>query len=75
MIGIFTLSWILVLVGAIIIFKLIVPFSYCKCFGDGILKGVFATLLGGAWLVAMILMRNVMVRRTIFRKEEKASAA
>ena len=69
LIGIFTISWLLVLLGAIIIFKYIVPFNYCSCFNDGILKGVFAVILAGIWLVAMIVMRNVMVSRTILRRK------
>jgi len=70
MIGIFTISWLLVLGGVIIIFKLIVPLSYCHCFVDNVLKGVSATILAGLWLGAMLVMRNVMVRRTIFRRTE-----
>jgi hypothetical protein len=69
MIGIFTISWLLVLLGAIIIFKYIVPFSYCNCSNDSILKGVFAVILSGAWLLAMVAMRDVMVRRTILRRK------
>ncbi len=72
MIGIFTISWLLVLLGAIIIFKYIVPFNYCNCFNDGILKGVFAVILSGVWLLAMVVMRDVMVRRTILRRKIEA---
>ena len=68
MIAIFTISWLLVLVGAIIIFRYVVPFNYCNCSNDSILKGVFAVILSGVWLLAMILMRDVMVRRTILRR-------
>ena len=73
MIGIFTLSWLLVLLGAIIIFKYIVPLHYCECFNDSILKGVFALILAGAWLLSMIVMRDVMIRRTIFRRKVEGS--
>ncbi len=65
LIGIFFASWILVLVGTIIIFGFIVPFSYCQCFYDNIIKGVFATILALIWLFLMIVMRNVLVRSRI----------
>jgi len=74
MLAIFTAAWLLVLAGVAIIFKFIVPFSYCKCFDDNIVKGVLASLLAVLWLLTLVVMRNVMVRRTIFRRENQGAA-
>lgn len=63
---VFAIAWLLVLLGTIIIFKVIVPFRYCACFSDNILKGVLASIMGVVWLLAMVFMRNVIVRRQIF---------
>ncbi len=73
--AIFAIAWLLVLLGAIIIFKEIVPFQYCACFTDNILKGVFASILGVVWLLALIFMRNVIVRRQIYNRKLEEEAA
>ena len=64
---IFTISWSLVLLGVIVIFEFIVPFTYCSCFYDNVLKGLMGLVLGGVWLAAMIFMRNIYVGRNILR--------
>ncbi|HZW57105.1 MAG TPA: hypothetical protein VFF30_12520 [Nitrososphaerales archaeon] len=73
--AIFAIAWLLVLLGAIIIFKVIVPFQDCVCFTDNILKGVFASILGVVWLLALIFMRNVIVRRQIYNRKLEEEAA
>jgi hypothetical protein len=71
MIAIFSIAWVLVLVGTIVIFEYIVPFTYCACFYDSIAKAGLAIVLAVVWLLAMVAMRDVMVRRTILRRRVK----
>ncbi|MDG6997754.1 MAG: hypothetical protein JRN15_01420 [Nitrososphaerota archaeon] len=63
--GIFAAAWLLVLLGATIVFKFIVPFSFCNCMYDGVAKAILAAILGGAWLLIMVAMRNFLVSRTL----------
>jgi hypothetical protein len=63
--AIFTVIWALVLVGTIIIFEFIVPMQIFHSYLDGIMKGVFATILVVVWLGLFVLMRNAMVRRQL----------
>lgn len=68
LVAVFAIAWLLVLLGVIVIFEFIVPFQFCSCFYDSVAKGVFATVLSVAWLFALVLMRNVLVRRTLLSK-------
>lgn len=63
--GIFGAAWLLVLLGAIIVFKFIVPFTFCDCIYDGVVKAALAALLSAAWLLIMVAMRNFLVSRTL----------
>lgn len=69
--AIFTMAWLLVLIGTVLIFDFIVPFHYWGGIYDSAAKGVFATILGIVWLYALNLMRDVFVRRNILTKKEK----
>ncbi|MHB8566663.1 MAG: hypothetical protein ACYC7D_08395 [Nitrososphaerales archaeon] len=69
LITIFAIAWLLVLLGAIVIFEFIIPFEFCSCFYDGILKGLLTSILAVAWLVAMITMRNSIVRKRILQRK------
>jgi uncharacterized membrane protein len=69
MITIFVIAWLLVLLLTILVFRVIVPMQICQCYYDNVAKGVFGLILGVAWLAALVVMRNVMVRRTIMSKE------
>jgi hypothetical protein len=62
---IFALAWVLVLVGAILIFEFIVPHNFCAGICNGVAKGAAATVMGVLWLLALFAMRNVLVRRTL----------
>ena len=68
--GIFGASWLLVLLGAIIVFKFIVPLSFCGCFYDGAAKAALAALLGATWLLIMVAMRNFLVGRTLTKRAD-----
>ncbi len=70
LIAIFAIAWLLVLLGAIVIFEFIIPFQYCECFYDGIIKGIFTTFLAVLWLLAMVTMRNRIVKRRILERKE-----
>jgi pilus assembly protein TadC len=72
LLAIFTIAWLLVLVGSAVIFEFIVPFHYWGGFTDRIAKGVFATVLGLVWLYALALLRNLLVRRTIPTRNKSA---
>lgn len=66
---IFTLAWLLVLVGTVIIFQFIVPFHYWGGIYDSFAKGIFALILALGWLYAMALLRDVFVRRNILLRK------
>jgi pilus assembly protein TadC len=65
LLGIFTIAWLLVLIGSVVIFEFIIPFHYWGGFTDSIAKGIFATVLGLVWLYALALLRNLLARKTI----------
>jgi len=65
LLGIFTLAWVLVLVGTVIIFEFIIPFSFASVFYNSIAKAVFATILAVVWLYLLVLLRNLMVKRLL----------
>jgi len=71
LIGIFTIVWILVLVGTVVVFEFIVPLVVFHSFLDSILKGVLATILVLVWLFLFYEMQNVM-ERTQLRLEKEA---
>jgi hypothetical protein len=74
--GIFATAWALVLAGAILIFEVIIPYQYCACSLDGVLKGVFVTILGVIWLATMVGMRNLLVKRKVVgRQSPRANKA
>jgi len=73
LIGIFTVAWVLVLVGTVIIFEYIVPLDIFHSFLDSIVKGVLATILVIVWLFLFVKMRNFMIR-TQLRLVKKVSA-
>ncbi len=70
LLAIFTIAWLLVLIGSVVIFKFILPFHYWGGLTDSIAKGVFATVLGLVWLYALALLRNLLVRKTIPTRNE-----
>lgn len=70
MLATFAIAWLLVLLGTIVIFELIVPFQYFGNIFDGVLKGVFTLILAVVWLVAMVGMRDYIVRRRILSRKE-----
>ncbi len=69
LVGILTAAWILILVGAVIIFNYIVPFSYFHTYADSVAKGVFGTVSALVWLLAMVKMRDYFVRTWILRNK------
>jgi len=71
LIGIFTIVWILVLVGTVVVFEFIVPLVVFHSFLDSILKVVLATILVLVWLFLFYEMQNVM-ERTQLRLEKEA---
>ncbi len=71
---IFTIAWLLVLVGTIIIFEFIVPFHYWGGIYDSVAKGIFTTILGLVWLYALVLLRDVFVKRNILTKKQESLA-
>ena len=66
LLAIFAAIWLLVLMGAIIIFEFIVPLAVFHSFLDSVLKGVLATILAVIWLALFVALRNLMVRRQLF---------
>lgn len=68
---IFTIAWLLVLIGSVLIFEFIIPFHYWGGFSDSVAKGVFATILGLVWLYILALLRNLLVKRTIPTREKE----
>ncbi len=73
LIGIFTAAWILVLLGAALIFEYIVPLTIFHSLLDGVVKGILATILVAVWLALFVAMRNLMIR-TQLRLVKKVSA-
>jgi hypothetical protein len=69
--AIFTVAWLLVLVGSIIIFEIIVPFHYWGGIYDSAAKGIFTTILGLVWLYAFVLLRDIFVKRNILTKKQE----
>ena len=65
LLGIFTLAWVLVFVGTVIIFEFIIPFSFSSFFYNSIAKAVFTTILAMVWLYLLLLLRNVAVKRLL----------
>ncbi|MHB1908922.1 MAG: hypothetical protein ACYCQJ_08630 [Nitrososphaerales archaeon] len=65
LLGIFTVVWLLVLFGTVLIFKVIVPFTYCSCSYDSVAKAGFTTILALVWLYIFVILRDVFVRRRI----------
>jgi hypothetical protein len=69
--AIFTIAWLLVLIGTIIIFKFIVPFYYWGRIYDSIAKGVFTTILALVWLYSLAFLRDIIVKRNILLKKQE----
>jgi hypothetical protein len=69
--AIFTIAWLLVLIGTIIIFKFIVPFYYWGGIYDSIAKGVFTTILALVWLYSLAFLRDIIVKRNILLKKQE----
>ena len=65
LLAIFTMVWLLVLAGAIIIFEFIVPLAIFHSFLDGVTKGILATILVVVWIGLFMLMRNAMETRRL----------
>jgi len=64
----FTLSWLLILGGAVVVFNLIIPFHFCgSVICNGLAKGVSSTTLAFLWLGAMLGMRNAFVKGRILK--------
>jgi Na+-translocating ferredoxin:NAD+ oxidoreductase RnfA subunit len=74
LVGIFTIVWILVLLGTGIIFDVIVPLNLFHSFLDSIVKGLLAAVLVGVWLLLFIGLRNRMVKSQL-RLEKKMTTA
>ena len=68
LVAIFGAAWLLVLIGAILIFEFIVPVTICGCFFDGVVKAGLAAILGAVWLLIMVAMRNLLVRKSLYSK-------
>ncbi|MGA2875423.1 MAG: hypothetical protein ABSE82_07780 [Nitrososphaerales archaeon] len=62
---IFTLVWLLVLGGTIIIFQFIVPLVIFHSFMDGVTKGILVVILVVVWVDLFMLMRNAMENRQL----------
>ena len=62
---IFTLAWLLVLGGTVIIFQFIVHLVIFHSFMDSVTKGILAVILVAVWLGLFILMRNAMENRQL----------
>ena len=75
LITIFTLAWVLVLVGSAMIFEVIVPISFWNnFFYDSITKAVLVTILVLVWLYALLLLRDIAVKRSLFPKKKSQLA-
>lgn len=74
LIGIFTLVWILVLVGTIIIFRYIVPLDLFHSYLDNVLKGVLSAILGLIWIALFVELRNIMIKRQFIFVKKQAGA-
>jgi ethanolamine transporter EutH len=72
---IFAAAWLLILAGAVIVFRVIVPLTICDCFANSVAKGVLATLLSVVWLSILVAMRNLVVRRTLMKKKEEETVS
>jgi hypothetical protein len=70
LLALFTIAWLLVLIGTVLIFDFIVPFHHWGGIYDSVAKGIFATILGLVWLYALALMRDVFVKRNILAKKQ-----
>jgi hypothetical protein len=70
--AIFTVAWLLVLIGTIVIFEFIVPFHYWGGIYDSVAKAVFTTILALVWLYSLAFLRNVFVKRNILTKKQEA---
>ncbi|MGI0079687.1 MAG: hypothetical protein ACRECH_08685 [Nitrososphaerales archaeon] len=71
--GILTAAWLLILVGVVVIFNYIVPFSYFHSYADSVAKGGFGTIVSLLWLFAMVKMRDYFVRTRILRNQTVTS--
>jgi hypothetical protein len=70
--AIFTIAWLLVLVGTIVIFKFIVPFHYWGGMYDSVTKGALTTILALVWLYTFGFLRSVFVKRNILTKKQES---
>ena len=67
LIAILTAAWLLILLGAVVIFNYIVPFSLFHSYADSVAKGIFGTVVGLLWLFAMAKMKDYFVRKKIVK--------
>lgn len=74
LLAILTVAWLLILIGAVIVFNYIVPFSYFHSFADSVAKGVFGTIAALLWLLAMAKMRDLFVRKEILKSNQTADS-
>jgi hypothetical protein len=70
--GIIGLAWLLVFLGSYIIFYLIVPINifpgkmdYISIFFNSLLKVVLSAALAFLWIIIMIKLRNLYVKRKL----------
>jgi hypothetical protein len=69
--AVFTIAWVLVLIGTIIIFEFIVPFHYWGGIYDSIAKGTFTTVLALVWLYTLAFLRDIVVKRNVLLKKQE----
>jgi ethanolamine transporter EutH len=70
---VFAAAWLVILGGAVVVFRVIVPLTICHCFYDSVAKGAFATVLSVVWLGILVAMRNYVVRKTLSVRREPAA--
>ena len=60
---IFSIVWILILAGTIIIFEFIVPLKIFQGLLNGLVQGGLTLILALVWVGIFLFMRNQMVKR------------
>lgn len=69
--AIFTIVWILVLAGTIIIFEFIVPLQIARGLLNGLVQGILSLFLVLVWLGIFVFMRNRLVRKQLSNGKDK----
>lgn len=60
-----TLLWGLIIIGGIIIVKFIAPINLSNKYLESIIKAVIAISMCIAWIVIMIILRDLYIKRSI----------